>query len=417
MSEWKDTTLGNVIELKRGYDLPQQRRRNGSFPIVSSSGITDFHCEPMVKSPGVVTGRYGTLGEVYYITDDFWPLNTTLYVKDFKGNHPRFIAYFLKSLDFSAYSDKAAVPGLNRNHLHTAQIKFPPTLYEQKAIASILSSLDNKIELNRRMNETLEAMARAIFKDWFVDFGPTRAKQEGRAAYLPESLWSLFPDAIDEETDLPEGWEIKKLGDFIEIKHGYAFKGEFFRTEPPGDILLTPGNFAIGGGFKADKFKYYLGEIPDDYILEHNDLLITMTDLSKAGDTLGYPALIPKASKYKYLHNQRLGKVIFLPQSLISKMYLYYLLKTDSYRCEVLASASGTSVKHTSPKKVQAYSFPCPPHTLLQKFEEYVASFQEFLDTNSQQNLILSETRDRLLPKLMSGEIRVKDAEKIIEKI
>jgi restriction endonuclease S subunit len=96
--EWKESALGEVLELKRGYDLPQQQRHSGHVPIVSSSGITDYHAEAMVKGPGVVTGRYGTLGDVFYIPEDFWPLNTTLYVRDFKGNDPRFISYFLRSI-------------------------------------------------------------------------------------------------------------------------------------------------------------------------------------------------------------------------------------------------------------------------------------------------------------------------------
>ena len=126
-SRWRETTLGEVIELKRGYDLPKRQRVPGPVPLVSSSGISDHHTEAKVKGPGVVTGRYGTLGQVYYIQDDFWPLNTTLYVRDFKGNDPRFISYFLQGLDFFAYSDKAAVPGLNRNHLPHGARAPPPT--------------------------------------------------------------------------------------------------------------------------------------------------------------------------------------------------------------------------------------------------------------------------------------------------
>ena len=160
-----------------------------------------------------MTGRYGTLGKVFFIPEDFWPLNTTLYVRDFKGNDPRFIANFLSSLDFSAYSDKAAVPGLNRNHLHQAWVHVPP-LPEQRAIAHILGTLDDKIELNRRMNETLEEMARALFKSWFVDFDPVRAKMDGRwrrgqsLPGMPADLYDLFPDRlVDSELgEIPEGW-------------------------------------------------------------------------------------------------------------------------------------------------------------------------------------------------------------------
>lgn len=140
-SEWQNLTLGEVVELKRGYDLPARVRVPGKIPVVSSSGISGLHAEAKVKGPGVVTGRYGTIGQVFKLDKDFWPLNTTLYVRDFKGNDPAFIYYFLQTLDYTVYSDKAAVPGVNRNHLHTAEVSLPP-LEEQRAIAEILGALD-----------------------------------------------------------------------------------------------------------------------------------------------------------------------------------------------------------------------------------------------------------------------------------
>ena len=231
--EWREGTLGGAIEFKRGYDLPQRDRIPGSVPLVSSSGVTDFHAEAKVKGPGVVTGRYGTLGEVFFIQEDFWPLNTALYVRDFKGNDPRFISYFLRSLDFSAYSDKAAVPGLNRNHLHEATVSYPTDIGQQRAIAHVLGTLDDKIELNRRMNRNLEEMARAIFQDWFVDFGPTRAKMEGLDPYLPPDLWDLFPDElVDSELgEIPEGWNFRAFGDLLNDVIGGDWGKEF--SSPP----------------------------------------------------------------------------------------------------------------------------------------------------------------------------------------
>ena len=193
---WREASLGEVIELKRGYDLPQRRRIMGSVPLVSSSGVTDYHVEAKVKGPGVVTGRYGTLGEVFFVPSDFWPLNTTLYVRDFRGNDPRFVSYFLCGIEFSAFSDKAAVPGLNRNHLHQATVRYPTDIGEQRAIAHVLGTLDDKIELNRRMNQTLEEMARALFKSWFVDFDPVHAKATlGPSATMKKSQrwWASTP--------------------------------------------------------------------------------------------------------------------------------------------------------------------------------------------------------------------------------
>uniref|UniRef100_UPI0025911230 restriction endonuclease subunit S n=1 Tax=Algoriphagus sp. TaxID=1872435 RepID=UPI0025911230 len=238
-----------MVELKRGYDLPNRLRKEGIYPIISSSGLTGYHSESKVKGPGVITGRYGTIGKVYFEKDKYWPLNTTLYVKDFKGNSPKFIYYFLQLVDFESCSDKAAVPGVNRNHLHLLEAKIPP-LPEQKAIAHILGSLDEKIELNRKMNQTLEAMAQGLFKSWFVDFDPVIDNlPAGQAGALPDELRSRYekrkglPDSkkllstnpslaaqfpaafVFNETLgkwIPEGWEVKSFGHEFNITMGQS---------------------------------------------------------------------------------------------------------------------------------------------------------------------------------------------------
>jgi type I restriction enzyme S subunit len=260
--------LGDAIELKRGYDLPSRDRRSGPFPIVSSSGISGRHSEAKAKAPGVVIGRYGTLGEVHYVTEDYWPLNTALYVRDFKGNDARFVSYFLRSLDFGAYSDKAAVPGLNRNDLHTEHISLPP-LDEQRAIAHILGTLDGKIELNQRMNETLEAMARALFKSWFVDFDPVRAKAEGRDPGLPQPLADLFPDSFEDSEmgEIPRGWEVGALGDFLcqRVERCSASPDTAARPYVPIDCISPKSLFLTeskpGEEAQSSLTKFYKGDI------------------------------------------------------------------------------------------------------------------------------------------------------------
>lgn len=149
MSEWRECKLGEQINLKRGYDLPTRLRQDGEIPIYSSSGITGLHRVKMCDGPGVITGRYGTIGQVFFSKTQYWPLNTTLYVQDFKGNDKLFIYYFLQQLDWEKYSDKSAVPGVNRNDVHLEDIAIPP-LPEQKAIVAVLSSLDDKIDLLHR---------------------------------------------------------------------------------------------------------------------------------------------------------------------------------------------------------------------------------------------------------------------------
>ncbi len=187
-------------------------------------------------------------------------------------------------------------------------------------------------------------------------------------------------------------WKKYKLGDLINVKHGFAFKGEFFSDQPTQDILLTPGNFKIGGGFKADKFKYYNGDYPADYILKEGDILITMTDLSKAGDTLGYSAKIPKHSGIKYLHNQRLGLVQFKSDE-IDPDFLYWVLRTKPYQFYIVGSATGSTVKHTSPTRICSYEFQAPKDIEEQR---QIAQILSSLDDKIELNLQMNQTLEAM---------------------
>ena len=193
-------------------------------------------------------------------------------------------------------------------------------------------------------------------------------------------------------------WAPVVLEDLVEVKHGFAFPGEFFSDEPPGDVLLTPGNFAIGGGFKDDKFKYYRGPVSDDFVLAPGDLLVTMTDLSKASDTLGYPALVPE-STHRFLHNQRIGKIEFKPNAGLDLHFLYYLLCTREYRDEVLASATGTTVKHTSPTRIGKFGFGRPS---LDK-QQAIAYTLRVLDDKIELNKKMNETLEAMARALFKS--------------
>ena len=155
----------------------------------------------------------------------------------------------------------------------------------------------------------------------------------------------------------------RTLGSYIRVKHGCAFKGEYFTEAETPDVLVTPGNFAIGGGFLADKPKYYAGPVPDDYILQEGDLVVTMTDLSKAGDTLGYPALVPRMLGRRYLHNQRIGLVEIKEGAEADKRFLFYRLRASDYRHHILATASGSTVRHTSPGRIREFETTLPAIT------------------------------------------------------
>ena len=139
---WNEVDFGQFATLQRGYDLPSRARRRGTVPVVTSTGVTDTHAEAKERAPGVVTGRYGTIGEVFFIEEDYWPHNTTLFVKDFHSNDPLFVSYLLRTIDFKSHSGKSGVPGVNRNDLHALRISIPPTVAEQRAIAVALSDVD-----------------------------------------------------------------------------------------------------------------------------------------------------------------------------------------------------------------------------------------------------------------------------------
>jgi type I restriction enzyme S subunit len=158
---WYVGPLGEILELKRGYDLPQQRRIFGSVPIYSSSGLTGYHAEAKVRGPGIVTGRYGTIGEIFFVNEDFWPLNTTLYVQKFKNNIPRFIYYLLHTLSFEAYLDKAAVPGINRNHVHQEMVLCPPVGLQCKFV-ELLEPFWQLQDINDQEAHTLTALRDTI---------------------------------------------------------------------------------------------------------------------------------------------------------------------------------------------------------------------------------------------------------------
>lgn len=185
------------------------------------------------------------------------------------------------------------------------------------------------------------------------------------------------------------------LSDFISVKHGFAFKGDFITTEENENCLLTPGNFMIGGGFKSDKFKYFSGDIPQDYILKEDDLIITMTDLSKQGDTLGYSALVPSIYGKKMLHNQRIGLVEFKNNEL-DKYYLYFLLRSHEYRSYILGCSTGSTVRHTSPSKIVSFKFVKPDLETQKKIASKLLSLEKKIELNTQINQTLEQIAQAL---------------------
>lgn len=222
MAGFQQKTIGEILTFQRGFDITKKEQTPGVVPIVSSSGISSFHSQFKVKAPGVVIGRKGTLGTVHYIKQDFWPHDTTLWVKDFKGNDPRFISYFLKTLHLENFDTGSSNPTLNRNHLHKIKIIFTGLKIQQK-IAAILSAYDDLIENNKRRIALLEKMAEEIYREWFVRF---------RFPYWENAEF---------EKGIPVGWEVVRFRDVVK----YYIGGGWGKKKRVPTTLLAPMLYGV----------------------------------------------------------------------------------------------------------------------------------------------------------------------------
>jgi type I restriction enzyme S subunit len=416
--EWLKTTIGEQATLQRGIDITKVDQRDGPIPVISSGGVSSFHDMPAASGPGVVLGRKGVVGSVWFVPGDYWPHDTTLWVKDFHGNDRRFVYYFFKWLAprLATMDVGSANPTLNRNHVHPIEVRWPPRP-EQRAIAHILGTLDDKIELNRQMSETLEAMARALFKSWFVDFEPVRAKAEGHDPGLPQGLADLFPARLVDSDlgEIPEGWEVRTLGDLVE-----TIKGRSYRSAELVDsdmALVTLKSFARGGGYRLNGLKSFAGTYKPDHAVRPGELVIACTDVTQAAEVIGRPAIVRGTSSYRTLVAS-LDTLIVRPlHSSITRAFLYFLAGTEAFVAHTYAHTTGTTVLHLAKEAVPSFTFARPSTTLVQHFDSVASPALGRIQALDEESATLAAMRDTLLPKLMSGQIRVNDAHKFIDRL
>jgi len=379
---WKNCTLGEVITLQRGFDLPKKQRGIGEVPVVSSSGISGTHNVAKVSAPGVVTGRYGTLGKSFYITEDFWPLNTTLFVRDFKGNDPRFISYLLKTLGFENQNVAGAVPGVNRNFLHMLPVNLPP-LDQQIRISSILSTYDDLIENNTRRIRILEQMAQSLYREWFVHF---RFAGHEKVKLVNSTLGKI-----------PEGWEITSINRFLSIKSGFAFSSKIFNKNGPYGLVTIKN---VQDGSFINRCQNYIKDIPSNLpqycVLRDGDILISLTG------NIGRVCLV---SGDGYLLNQRVAKL--LPYEEKNYVYAYLLFRQQNVRKRLESIATGVAQQNLSPIKTGEMEVLLPPDELLRNFSNICSPKVEAISIMFRKIENLRRTRDFLLPKLISSEIKM----------
>ena len=407
--QWREVTLGDVITLQRGFDLPETERRPGPHPVIASTGPVGTHRTAAVKGPGVVIGRSGSLGGGQFIESDFWPLNTTLWVKDFHGNDQRFCYYLLKSLNLADFNAGSGVPTLNRNHIHPLPVKVPD-VPEQRTIAHILGTLDDKIELNQRMNKTLEAMARTLFKSWFVDFVPVRAKMEGRRQRgeslpgLTADLYDLFPDQlVDSELgDIPEGWEVKALSECIDSARGLSYKGSGLAST--GIPMHNLNSIYENGGYKEDGIKYYNGDFQVRHVTKPGDILVANTEQGHDRLLIGFAAIVPKHLGDQGLFSHHLFRIRPNRSSNLSADFVCQLLNTQSMHGTVSGYATGTTVNMLPVDALRIPDIVVPPTRLVKWYSRIAEATRERQSSLVTECRKLAAQRDLLLPRLMLGE-------------
>ena len=381
-SEWKEIKLGELLNFRRGHDLPKTKMLDGNIPVVGSNGIIGFHNEVTTKAPCLTIGRSGNIGNPCYINKDCWAHNTSLYVDDFKGNDPKYLYYLLKTLNLGHYGGGSAVPTLNRNHIHPIEIKATINLAEQKAIAHILSTLDDKIEVNNQINKTLDNMAQAIFKQWFMDF--EFPNEDG------EPYKSSGGEMVESELGMiPKGWEVGKLDDIATIVMGQSPKGTSYNEVGEGEVFYQ-GRTDFSSRFPIRR----LFTTEPKRMANDGDVLMSVRapvgDLNVANERCcigrGLSAISSSADLSSY--------ILYVMHDLRERLNVY--------------NGEGTvfgSINQKDLKSIKVISS-CDNKTEI-AFDELIQPIDRMIRNNEDETRRLINLRDRLLPKLLSGEIRV----------
>ncbi len=387
---------------------------------VSQEVFAEFTKRYAPRKGDIVLSRVGTYGRASYVaTEEPICLGQNTVVISPSLNS-RFVHLCLESALLTSQIEKAVVGSTQKTislkNICSLKVPLPPDS-ELEAIAHILGTLDDKIELNRQMNQTLEAMAQALFRSWFVDFDPVRAKSEGRQPVgMDAQTAALFPDSFEDSAlgPIPKGWEVTDIGTEVEFLTGYAFKSKHFSESPLGVRLARGDNVKEGSFHWESKTRFWtLGTKEyERYFLKSGDVLIGMD-----GSKVGKNWVRVRECDLPCLLVQRVARL--RQSSAIGPGFLWLLISHPGFRQYVEAVKTGTSIPHISGKQIKEFPFSRPPardDCLFHKFKQQVAAFLKQQDANDMQNQTLSGLRDALLPKLLSGEIRVKDAETFVEK-
>lgn len=368
-SEWSEVKLGEIINLNYGKGLSATKRNPGNIPVYSSAGITGWHDKALIKKNGIIVGRKGTVGTVYYSETPFYCIDTAYYLtEDDTKEDLKYLYYLLNHLPLKKLNTDSAVPGLNRDNAYSQVFILPP-IQEQKSIAHILSTLDDKIEVNSQINRTLENMAQAIFKQWFVDF--EFPNEDG------EPYKSSGGEMIESELGMiPKGWEVVKLNSVVDICYGKNL---------PTKNLLSDGYPVFGGNGQIGFYS--------EYLYEKSQVLIACRGAASGKVIISLP--------YSFVTNNSL----VLEQNGTSVTHEY--LKQFCLENEFYNYATGSAQPQITIANLANANILIPQRDLMNMFSLIRNSIDHEVLSLFNENNKLVAIRDALLPKLMSGEIRV----------
>ena len=365
--EWKEVRLGDILNFHRGHDLPREKMEFGEVPVAASNGIIGYHNVATDISPCITIGRSGNIGTPY-IYKKCWAHNTTLYIDNFKGNDPLYLYYLCKTIPFKSFVGGSAVPTLNRNHIHPIMVKYIPNLSDQRKIADILSALDSKIENNNKINANLESQAQALFKSWFVDFTPFKDQ----------------PFVDSELGPIPQGWKVGTLFDVANLHDRYR--------RPLSSNQRSS---------MAKKYPYYgatsLMDFVEDYIF--NGEYVLMGEDGSVVTEKGYPFIQYVWGKIWVNNHAHVlsGKDGFPTELLIP------FLKTYNIK-GLVTGAVQAKLNQANMAQIQ---IPIPPKENINNISVIIKSIYKKYRLLTEENQRLAALRDTLLPKLMSGEIKL----------
>ena len=412
-----------VYQLDGPYALIRsQNVHNDGFHSDGLALISEHHATQLrnveVRSEDVLLNITGdSVARVCLVSPDTLPARVNQHVAivrpDPERLNPRYLRYWLISPEIQSLLLSIAGAGGTRNALTKAMIESleipAPPLSEQYRIAHILGTLDDKIELNHRMNDTLEVMARALFKSWFVDFEPVRAKMEGRwrrsesLPGMPSELYDLFPSRLvaSEASDVPEGWKIGKLGDLATFVRGHSYRSADLADSDTALVSLK--SFKRGGGYQSDGLKPYTGRFRYEQVIKPGEVVLACTDVTQAAEVVGRPAMVQPEPSYSRLVAS-LDTMIVRPNADgISNEFLYLLCGTQDFSNYAYAHTTGTTVLHLVKDAVPLFQVAIPSLEVLLAFEEFSSLVCSKLRAISLDNFLLTALRDALLPWLVNG--------------